>query len=298
VSDIPAAPALRFGTFITPLNGPPEYAVERAVLSEQLGFDLVTFQDHPYQPRFHDTWTLMTWVAARTSRIQVSANVHNVPLRPPAVLARAAASLDLLSGGRVALALGAGGFWDAIAAMGGERRTPGESVEALSEAVDVIRSLWEVGDRSPLRVPGRFYRLDGAKRGPAPAHPIPIWIGAQGPRMQRLIARKADGWVSSLGYVGLEGVRAGNAIIDAAAAEAGRAPTSIRRIVNVGGRFAPERGGYLDGPVAQWVEELTALVVDDRVDTVILASDDADVLRRFAHEVLPAVREGATVAAR
>ena len=113
---------LEFGTFITPSNADPAATVALAVLSEELGFDLVTFQDHPYQPRFLDTWTLMSWVLASTSRIRVAPNVLNVPLRPPAVVARAAASLDLLSGGRFELALGAGGFWDAIEAMGGQRR--------------------------------------------------------------------------------------------------------------------------------------------------------------------------------
>jgi alkanesulfonate monooxygenase SsuD/methylene tetrahydromethanopterin reductase-like flavin-dependent oxidoreductase (luciferase family) len=92
------------------VNAPATRPVELAVLSERVGLDLVTFQDHPYQAAFHDTWTLLTWVAARTERIQLSGNVLNLPLRPPAVLARAAASLDLLSGGRVGLGLGAGGF--------------------------------------------------------------------------------------------------------------------------------------------------------------------------------------------
>ena len=112
---------LLFGTFITPVNSPPDAAVQRAVLSEQLGYDLVTFQDHPYQPSFHDTWTLMSWVAAKTERIHVSANVINVPMRPAAVLARSAASLDLLSGGRFDLAIGAGAFWDAMVGMGLEQ---------------------------------------------------------------------------------------------------------------------------------------------------------------------------------
>ena len=71
-----------------------------ARLSEQAGLYLVTFQDHPCQPAFLDTWTLFSWVAARTERIHVAANVHSLPMRPPAVLARSAASLDLLSGGR------------------------------------------------------------------------------------------------------------------------------------------------------------------------------------------------------
>ena len=178
---------LRFGSFITPAAAAPQRAVELAVVSEQVGLDLVTFQDHPYQPAFLDTWTLLSWVAARTERIHVSGNVLNVPLRIPSVLAGAAASLDLLSGGRVELGLGAGGFWDAITAMGVPRLTPGEGVDALSEAIDVIRGRWDTADRSVLRAGGEHHRVDGAKRGPAPAHAIPLWIGARGPRMLRLM---------------------------------------------------------------------------------------------------------------
>src|SRR3954454_20002543 len=119
---------LLFGTFITPVANPAQHAVELAMVADRAGLDLVTFQDHPYQPTFHDTWTLLSYVAAQTERVTLSGNVTNLPLRPPAVLARAPASLDLLSGGRFELGLGAGGFWDAIAAMGGRRLSPGQSV--------------------------------------------------------------------------------------------------------------------------------------------------------------------------
>ena len=100
---------LEFGAFITPAAADPEAPVRSRRSAEAAGLDLVTFQDHPYQPAFLDTWTLMSFVAARTDSIRIAPNVLNVPLRPPAVLARAAASLDLLSGGRFDLALGAGG---------------------------------------------------------------------------------------------------------------------------------------------------------------------------------------------
>ena len=267
---------LRFGTFITPTNANPQLPVALAQLSEQLGYDLVTFQDHPYQPSFLDTHTLMTWVAASTSTIHIAANVLNVPLRPPAVLARAAASLDLLSGGRYELSLGAGGFWDAIESMGGRKLTPGQGVDALEEAIDVIRALWSE-ERGGAFVKGDYYQLNGAKRGPAPAHDMPIWIGALKPRMQRLIGRKADGWLPSLAYLGPTGLRDGNTIIDEAALEAGRDPREIRRLVNV---FGETR-----------VDDLLPLVLEDGVGTIILASDDPDALRRFADEVAPALRE-------
>ena len=124
--------ALEFGAFITPSAAAPEAPVLLSQAAEASGLDLVTFQDHPYQPAFLDTWTLMSFVAARTERIRIAPNVLNVPLRPPAVTARAAASLDLLSGGRFDLGLGAGGFWDAIEAMGGGRLTPGQAVAFYS----------------------------------------------------------------------------------------------------------------------------------------------------------------------
>jgi alkanesulfonate monooxygenase SsuD/methylene tetrahydromethanopterin reductase-like flavin-dependent oxidoreductase (luciferase family) len=283
---------LEFGTFITPANDPPERPVELAVLSEKLGFDLVTFQDHPYQPRFHDTWTLLAWTAARTSRIRLSANVHNIPLRPPAVLARAAASLDLLSGGRFELALGAGGFWDAIEAMGGRRLEPGEAVQAFEEAIDVIRGIWDVSERTPLRAGGEFHRVEGAKRGPAPAHDMPIWVGAAGPRMLRLLARKADGWLPSYAWAKREGIAEGNAIIDAEAVKVGRDPREIRRLVNIGGRFQEERTDVFQGPAAAWVDDIVELAVEEGVGTFILASDDPATITTFATEVIPAVRLG------
>ena len=140
---------LLFGTFLTPAAQRPHHAVELAVVADRAGLDLVTFQDHPYQPGFLDTWTLLTYVAARTSRVRLSHNVLNLPLRPPVMLARAAASVDLLSGGRFELGLGAGRVWDAIEAMGGPRRTPGESVEALEEAITIIREVWAADKPGP-----------------------------------------------------------------------------------------------------------------------------------------------------
>src|SRR5512137_369578 len=120
---------LLFGAFITPAAHPPQQAVELTVTAERAGLDLATFQDHPYQAAFHDTWTLLSYVASRTSRIRLAGNVINLPLRQPAIIARSAASLDLLSGGRFELGIGSGAFWDAIAANGGRKLTPGQAVD-------------------------------------------------------------------------------------------------------------------------------------------------------------------------
>ena len=151
----------------------------------------------------------------------------NVPLRPPAVMARAAAGLDQLSGGRVELGIGAGGFWDAIEAMGGRRLTPGQGVDALEEAIDIVRELWADGGR--VSYDGRYYQLQRAARGPKPAHDIGLWIGAYKPRMLALTGRKGDGWLPSLPYLQPGDLAKGNAAIDAAAREAGRDPGEIRR---------------------------------------------------------------------
>jgi alkanesulfonate monooxygenase SsuD/methylene tetrahydromethanopterin reductase-like flavin-dependent oxidoreductase (luciferase family) len=259
---------LRFGSFLTPVAASPQRPVELTVLSEELGYDLATFQDHPYQPAFLDTWTLMSYAAARTERIHLSGNVLNLPLRQPAVLAKSVASLDLLSGGRVALGLGAGGFWDAIEAYGGGRLTPGESVDALEEAIEVVRGIWDTGDRSLLAVDGTHHRVHGAKRGPAPAHTVPIWLGALKPRMQRLIGRAADGWLPSLPYLRPGDLQRGMATIDEAARAAGRDPAEITRLLNVGAEAT--------------ADDLVRLALEDGVSTFIAMGDDEGGLRRFA----------------
>ena len=233
----------------------------------------------------------MSWVAAQTERVHIAADVLNVPLRSPAVLARAAASLDLLSTGRLDLALGAGASWDATEAMSGWRLTPGEAVAALSEAIDIIRGVLDVGSGTPLSFGGDYYRLDGAQRGPVPAHDIPIWVGAVQPRMLRLIGQKADGWLPTFGFMKPGQFQAANKIIDEAASEAGRDSREIRRLINISGQFSASRKGFLNGPSQQWVDELLPLVVDDGVGTFILMSDDPKTMEQFALEVAPALRE-------
>ncbi|MDN3496872.1 LLM class flavin-dependent oxidoreductase [Planococcus sp. APC 4015] len=273
---------LEFGAFVTPSAASPQNPVLLSQAAEASGLDLVTFQDHPYQPSFLDTWTLMTYVAARTDRIRIAPNVLNVPLRPPAVVARAAASLDLLSGGRFDLGLGAGGFWDAIEAMGGTRLTPGQAVTALEEAIDLIRDLWDTSEKRGVFTDGRYHAAHGAKRGPKPAHGIPILIGAYKPRMLALTGRKGDGWLPSLAYMQPGDLAKGNAAIDAAAAGAGRDPREIRRLLNI---------GVLASDPAEFAERLVRLALDDGIGTFILAGDDPDLLRAFGEDVAPAVRE-------
>jgi len=227
-------------------------------------------------------------IAATTSRIGLFPDVANLPLRPPAVMAKAAASIDVLSGGRFELGLGAGGFWDAIEAYGGPRRTPGAALEALAEAIEVIRKVWS-GERN-LRFEGQNYRLRGAHSGPVPAHPIGIWLGVTGPRALKLAGQVADGWVPSFRGE-LQAIAEMAKRLDDAAAKAGRDPASLRRILNVNGVITDgPSNGMLQGPVNQWTEELTDLAITYRFDTFILWAEGEGQLSMFAEEVVPAVR--------
>src|SRR5262249_18215706 len=237
----------------------------------------------PVQPAFLDTWTLMSYLAAATPTIRLSGNVLNLPLRRRVVLARSAASLDLLSGGRFELGLGAGAFWEAIEASGGRRLTSGEAVVALEEAIQIIREVWDTGSRGGVRVEGRYHRAVGAKRGPAPAHDIGIWVGAYKPRMLRLVGRIADGWLPSLPYLarGPAPLTELNAQIDAAAVEAGRDPAAIRRLLNVGGRFSNASTGFLDGPPDQWAEDLAGLALEYGISGFIVMGDDPATIQRY-----------------
>lgn len=284
---------LLFGTFTTPAAQPPMHAVEMAMVADRVGLDVVTFQDHPYQPAFLDTWTLLSYVASRTKNIHVSGNVLNLPLRQPAVLARSAASLDLLSGGRFELGIGAGGFWDAIEAMGGRRLTPGQSIEALEEAIQIMREFWAPDKLGGVRVNGTYYQVKGAKRGPRPAHDIGIWVGAYKPRILHMIGRVADGWLPTLAYLpdGVANLEAMNYSIDEGAATAGRDPSRIRRLLNISGQFTRSGRTLLNGPPQQWAQDLADITLRYGVTGFILAADDAPTIERFAAEVAPATRE-------
>lgn len=282
---------LEFGASVEPLADPPDWAMRLAKAADQTRLDLVGIQDHPYQRRFLDTWTLISTLVPVTERVRFFPDVANLPLRPPAMLAKAAASLDVLSGGRMEMGLGAGAFWDAIEAMDGPRRSPGEAVRSIEEAIRVMRLVWS--DERSVRFEGNLYSLRGMRPGPRPVHPIGIWVGAYGPRMLDLIGRLADGWVPSLGYSPPQRLPELHQRIDASAADAGREPEQIRRVYNVAGSIGRQGDGLLDGPVSKWVEELTRFALELGMDTFIYWPSDDHVrqVELFANEVVPAVRE-------
>jgi alkanesulfonate monooxygenase SsuD/methylene tetrahydromethanopterin reductase-like flavin-dependent oxidoreductase (luciferase family) len=276
---------VRLGIFVVPDATEPAATIDRMLAADRSGLDLVGVQDHPYQRRFFDTWTLLSYVAGRTQRLRLLPDVINLPLRQPAVLAKSAASLDVLSGGRVELGIGAGAFWDAVEAMGGPRRTPRESVDALAEAIAILRGFWS-GERS-VSFEGEHYRVKGAKPGPPPAHPIGIWVGAYRPRMLRLTGRLGDGWLPSLGshYMSPEDVPRMQAAVDQGARSAGRDPAEIERAANV---------SALDGDPGEWADRLARIATELGFTTLLIGvpdEDGTDAIRRLGEEVGPRLRE-------
>jgi alkanesulfonate monooxygenase SsuD/methylene tetrahydromethanopterin reductase-like flavin-dependent oxidoreductase (luciferase family) len=287
---------LEFGFFLDPTAGDPAGTIESARLLDDLGYDLIGIQDHPYQQKHYDALALIGYLLGQTERVRIFPDVANLPLRSPLMLAQEAATLDQLSGGRFELGLGAGAFWDAIRAMGGPVREPREALAALREAITLIRGSWR---GHSLRFDGAIYQAMGARPGPLPAHEIAIWLGVTGPRALRLTGEVADGWVPSMAYVPPARAAIGNAIIDEAARAAGRDPSAIRRIYNIGGEItaAIESGARDDdaqivGPRAHWVEALTHLAADLGFSAFVLwGAPAAPRLRAFIGEIAPEVKE-------
>jgi alkanesulfonate monooxygenase SsuD/methylene tetrahydromethanopterin reductase-like flavin-dependent oxidoreductase (luciferase family) len=186
---------MRFGVFLSP-HRDNLLLTENALAAETAGFDFVSIQDHPYVPDFLDPFTIIAHLIGQTSRLRFMTDVANLPLRPAPMLAKTAASLDLLSHGRFDLGIGGGRAGPQIAGLGGPTWSPGQVVRATDEAITVLRALWK--EDAIASFDGSIYPLNGVHTGPAPAHPIEIWLGAAGPRMLSLLGSKADGWIAPL----------------------------------------------------------------------------------------------------
>lgn len=290
---------LQFGFSLTPTMD-PALTDDLVAAAEEGGLDLVGVQDHPYVPTFVETFSLIATMLARTHRLRFFPDVVNLPLRPPALLAKTAASLDLLSDGRFELGIGAGGYWDAITTMGVERLSAGDALAALDEAIDLIRALWKPSGNVHLN--GKHYQLGGAPAGPEPAHSIGIWVGAQGPKSLRLTGRTADGWAAPIPqYLPYEKWETANKIIDDAAAAAGRNPADVLRICQLVGqitttpRDAEARSGAapVRGTVGQWASLIARLATEQPYRCFVFWPETQDVqqVEQFAQEVVPAALE-------
>jgi alkanesulfonate monooxygenase SsuD/methylene tetrahydromethanopterin reductase-like flavin-dependent oxidoreductase (luciferase family) len=291
---------MQFGVFLAPDASDGPGLRERVRVADDAGFDYVSIQDHPYVPRFLDTFTLIAYLAALTDRLRFMTNVANLPLRPAPMLAKASATIDLLSGGRFELGLGGGRAWDEIAGLGGPRWSPAEIVAATSDAIDTIRMIWQ--SNRILDQPSGHYPLAEVHSGPPPAHPIGIWLGVAGPRMLELLGRKADGWVAPLS-TGFETKQPAQDRIDAAAIAAGRQPGDIRRVIQLVGSVTDAlgpatrpRSGPGNQPIhttpERWAQIIAELATEERFDTVNLIPqpENTHQIERFAADVIPRVR--------
>jgi alkanesulfonate monooxygenase SsuD/methylene tetrahydromethanopterin reductase-like flavin-dependent oxidoreductase (luciferase family) len=288
--------ALRFGLSVVPYAQALDSILEQVRAAEEGGLDLIGIQDHPYQRRYLDTYSLIAFLLARTQRLRFFPDVTSLAMRDPTMIAKAAASMDAMSGGRFELGLGAGNFWDAVAGMGRPKRTNREAFAALEEAIPIIRAALDVGpEKRVVRGPGPWFPVPGYPAGPPPAHRVGIWLGVYRRRGLELVGRVADGWIPSLGYVGLDVLTRASAKIDNVARDAGRDPDEITRLMNFNGVIGEGARGEspLTGPADHWVETLARWASDVGIDSFVLYPDqgDRDQVRRFASDVVPRVRD-------
>jgi F420-dependent oxidoreductase-like protein len=226
-----------------------------------------------------EAWSMLGAMATATSRVRIGCMVTGNTYRHPAVLAKAAVTVDHLSGGRLEFGLGAA--WAEIehTMLDLEFGTAGQRIARMDEALRMLKLLWSE-ERSDFE--GRYYRLDGAIANPKPVqrpHP-PIWIGGSGERKTlRVVAEHADAWNAPGGepaeFARLSGV------LDRHCDDVGRDPAQIRRTVQVGFR------GDADDLLAK-VESFRAVGVDDVI--VTLFGGEAERHATEAAELLPRLR--------
>jgi len=254
--------APQFGVNIVTSAGDGADPVRDAKRAEELGFDFVSSSDHPGAPSpSHETWTMLTWIAASTSRIGIATRVLGVPFRPPALLAKMAATLDALSGGRLILGLGGGSGDDEFRSYGLGLPSPKEKTDGLEDAVTIIRGLWS---EPRFTHQGRRYSTEEAELEPKPSRRIPIWLGSYAPRALAVTGRLADGWIPSLGYATPDGVPGMRERILNAASKAGRDPDEITCVFNVevriGGGAAGDDPDVVSGSADEVAERLAGFL--------------------------------------
>jgi alkanesulfonate monooxygenase SsuD/methylene tetrahydromethanopterin reductase-like flavin-dependent oxidoreductase (luciferase family) len=299
-----------FGLSITPYSTNVDNIFKLAKTADDLGLDIIGIQDHPYNGSFFDTWTLISSLAASTRRIRYFPDVSDLPMRQPAILAKTAATLDIITKGRIELGLGTGAFWDAIQSWGGNRRTPKEAVAAYIEALQVIQLIWNYGKgRGRVSFPGKYYHLENAQAGPSPYHKMSIWTGAFGPRMMGVIGKLTDGWVAPLStFMAADEIKIRQRLIDESARKHGRAPESIRRVAQLVGvidekersRGSEKKPFFIhdkspfSGSISQWVDWLVSSYNELEQDTFIFwpaaEGQEENQVRLFAEQIVPKVR--------
>lgn len=261
--------------------------------AEELGFDFVSISDHLHgeQPSY-ETWTLLSWIAAATTRVRVATRVLATPYRSPAVLAKMAESLDRLSGGRLILGLGGGYSDEEFRAFGLGVPTPRDKVDGMAEAIEILRGMWS---QPTLHFQGRRYHTEGARIEPKPGHRIPIWLGTYGNRALAVTGRLADGWIPSLGFAPPDRVTGMRDRVLAAAREAGRRPEDLTLAYNVVVRIddrAEPDDALVSGSAAAVAERLRGFLGLGFTALNLMPQGPAEdeQVERLAREVLPEIR--------
>jgi alkanesulfonate monooxygenase SsuD/methylene tetrahydromethanopterin reductase-like flavin-dependent oxidoreductase (luciferase family) len=284
---------LIFGVNVPPSAAPGHEPLQLATTAERLGYDFVSSNDHPCgtSPNY-ETWTMLSWIAARTSRIKVATRVLGVPYRSPALLAKMAESLDRLSDGRLILGMGGGSADDELRAFGLRVPAPREKVEGLEEAVRIVRGLWSTRD---FTFAGTHHRTLEANIEPKPAHPIPIWLGTFGRRALKVTGRVADGWIPTLSLAPPDAIPAMTEEIHAGARAAGRDPDEVAMVYNLEvhvGRDTDLAPHVLQGEPAVVADALRGFVrLGFSGMNFAFVHSPEEQMEALAEEVLPSVRE-------
>ena len=285
---------LRFGTSVIPTVGGRTDPAEDALHAERLGFDFVTCWDHLHgDTPSYETWTLLTWIAARTERIRIATNVLGLPYRHPTVTAKMAETLQRLSGGRFILGLGGGGSDVEFSSWGLDVRSPREKVDALEEAIGVVRGMWS---EPKFTFDGRHYRTQVGQMEPKPDKPIPIWLGVYGKRALTLVGRLADGWIPSMGFAPPQNVTALRDRVRRSAEAAGRDPDALTYAYNIPvlvqeGARDPQGRTVTGGP-DEIARSLTGFVeLGFNALNLWPRGDRVGGRERLASEVIPEVRQ-------
>lgn len=269
-----------------------------AVRTEELGFDSVWVHDHVFNVGhvfdriggrpYYEPLTLLSFVAARTTRVRLGTSVLVLPYHNPIRLAKTAATLDVLSGGRLILGVGVGSIEQEALAMG----SPFAERGAVSdEAIAVMRTLWTQEDP---RFDGKYSRFSGMKFSPKPVQrpSIPLVIGGISPAAIRRAARLGDGW-QPLG-LSPEALGQSMASLREQALTHGRDVAKIPVSITLGLEAPASRRRHALGKDPAEIVRNAKAYADLGVDTLVISANTSDprearsALEMLAREVLPA----------
>ena len=291
---------IRFG--LNPRGISYERIVASAQAAEAAGFSHISFADRPFEENI-EAWTLATAVGMVTTRIILTHSTLNIPYRNPAMVAKMAASLDVITGGgRVTLTLAAGGSDHYYTPYGIVPGTPGERYNSVVDTVRILKGLWA---NDSFSYEGKRFSVQDAVVAPKPVNgTIPIIIAANKPRMQAFTGAVADGWIKGGGWPeSPEHYERLLAPIEEAAERAGRDPASLRRVVNCAGYVGdrdpatvmPSTRGAVGGLMgtADQVAEIVAVYNEAGIDTFNVQFDNDlldEQIPRFGEEVIARFR--------